>query len=124
MFEIGYTLPSEEQGPNDLARFARSAEETGFRLALTFFPDHFEAVAKLVTQEPVAKSVICGPNPDRHVEGIHRYVDAGVRDRGCVQRVGPDQAGFFHFSEGEEGALHPDGPCAISRRPGCCNHFR
>ena len=34
MPEIGYALSSEEHPPNDLVRFARDAEETGFEFAL------------------------------------------------------------------------------------------
>jgi hypothetical protein len=34
MVELGYALSSEEHTPNDLVRYARRAEETGFTFAL------------------------------------------------------------------------------------------
>jgi coenzyme F420-dependent glucose-6-phosphate dehydrogenase len=59
-------------------------------------PSHFEAVASLVTEDAVAESVTCGPDPDAHIKAIKRYADAGY-DHICVHQVGPDQEGFFEF---------------------------
>jgi G6PDH family F420-dependent oxidoreductase len=59
-------------------------------------PAHFESAAELVTEDAVAESVVCGPDPDRHLEGIQQYVDAGF-DHVCVHQVGPDQEGFMRF---------------------------
>ncbi len=59
-------------------------------------PAHFEQVAKMVTEEQVAKTVICGPDPQRHIEAIRKYVDAGY-DHVYVHQVGRDQEGFFRF---------------------------
>jgi G6PDH family F420-dependent oxidoreductase len=59
-------------------------------------PAHFEQAAKMVTEEQVAKSVICGPDPQRHIEAIRTYVDAGY-DHVYVHQVGHDQEGFFRF---------------------------
>ena len=39
MVQIGYTLSSEEFGPNELVRFAKRAEEAGFTAAMS--SDHF-----------------------------------------------------------------------------------
>jgi hypothetical protein len=33
MLRIGYSLSSEEHGPNDLVRYAQQAEEAGFTFA-------------------------------------------------------------------------------------------
>lgn len=63
-------------------------------------PSHFEAVAQLVTEERIAESVVCGPDPARHLAGIAKYVEAGY-DHVCVHQVGPDQAGFMRFYERE-----------------------
>jgi coenzyme F420-dependent glucose-6-phosphate dehydrogenase len=63
-------------------------------------PAHFEAVAELVTEESVAESVICGPDPERHLAAIAKYAEAGY-DHVCVHQVGPDQAGFMRFYERE-----------------------
>lgn len=53
-----------------------------------------------IAQEGIAESVVCGPNPARHLAGIAKYVDAGY-DHVCVHQVGPDQAGFMRFYERE-----------------------
>jgi G6PDH family F420-dependent oxidoreductase len=59
-------------------------------------PSHFEAAAANVTEDAVAESVVCGPDPARHLEKIRKYADAGY-DHVCVHQVGPEQAGFFEF---------------------------
>jgi coenzyme F420-dependent glucose-6-phosphate dehydrogenase len=63
-------------------------------------PAHFEAVAELVTEDAVAESVVCGPDPERYVAGIAEYAEAGY-DHVCLHQVGPDQAGFMRFCQRE-----------------------
>jgi G6PDH family F420-dependent oxidoreductase len=63
-------------------------------------PEHFESVAKLVTEEQVAASVTCGPDPERHLAAIRAYAKAGY-DHVCVHQVGKDQKGFFQMYEEE-----------------------
>jgi G6PDH family F420-dependent oxidoreductase len=57
-------------------------------------PKHFEQLAQLVTEEMIAKQVVCGPDIDRHVEAIQAYVDAGF-DHVYIHQIGPDQAAFI-----------------------------
>lgn len=57
---------------------------------------HFEQVSKEVTAEQVAKSIVCGPDPRRHLDKIQEFVDAGF-DHVYIHQVGPDQEGFFQF---------------------------
>jgi coenzyme F420-dependent glucose-6-phosphate dehydrogenase len=59
-------------------------------------PEHFEAVAELVTEEHVAESITCGPDPDDHLAAIRKYAKAGYGHI-CVHQVGKDQKGFFEF---------------------------
>ena len=59
-------------------------------------PEHFADVAKLVTEDAVAESIVCGPDPERYVEAIQEYVKAGF-DHVSFHQVGPDQEGFFRF---------------------------
>jgi G6PDH family F420-dependent oxidoreductase len=59
-------------------------------------PQHFEDVAKLVTEDAVAETIVCGPDPEPHVKALMKYVQAGF-DHVAVHQVGPDQAGFFRF---------------------------
>ena len=63
-------------------------------------PAHFEQATALVTEDKVAESIPCGPDPERHLEAIRRYVDAGF-DEVYVGQVGPHQDGFFRFFERE-----------------------
>jgi len=59
-------------------------------------PAHFEQAAKLVNEEAIAKQVICGPDAERHMAEIKKYVDAGF-DHVYVHQIGPDQEGFMKF---------------------------
>jgi len=59
-------------------------------------PEHFEAVAELVTEEHMTESITCGPDPERHLAAIRKYAKAGY-DHICVHQVGKDQKGFFQF---------------------------
>lgn len=63
-------------------------------------PAHFEAAAEMVREEDIAKAVVCGPDPARHVEALVEYAGAGF-DHVCVHRIGPDQEGFLRFYERE-----------------------
>ena len=59
-------------------------------------PAHFEQAVELVTEDAVAEQVVCGPDPERHIAQIRKYLDAGY-DHVYVHQVGPDQEGFFEF---------------------------
>ena len=59
-------------------------------------PAHFQQAAQLVTEETIAESVVCGPDPAKHIEEIRKYIDAGY-DHVYIHQVGPEQAGFIDF---------------------------
>jgi G6PDH family F420-dependent oxidoreductase len=59
-------------------------------------PSHFESAVEIVTEDMVADAVACGPDPERHVEAISAYLEAGF-DEVYVNQIGPDQEGFFDF---------------------------
>jgi G6PDH family F420-dependent oxidoreductase len=59
-------------------------------------PAHFEQVSQLVTEDMVAETFACGPDPERHVAAISEYLDTGY-DVVHVQQMGKDQAGFLDF---------------------------
>jgi coenzyme F420-dependent glucose-6-phosphate dehydrogenase len=63
-------------------------------------PRHFEQAVATVSEEDVAKTMVLGPDPERHVAAIQEAVDAGF-DHVYVGQAGPDQEGFFRFYEGE-----------------------
>jgi G6PDH family F420-dependent oxidoreductase len=62
-------------------------------------PSHFEGAVQMVTEEDVAESVVCGPDPAAHLEAIAAFADAGF-DHVYVHQVGPDQEGFLEFYAG------------------------
>jgi G6PDH family F420-dependent oxidoreductase len=55
-------------------------------------PRHFAQAAQLVTEDVIAEKVVCGPDPERHLEMIGRYADAGY-DHVWIHQVGPHQEG-------------------------------
>lgn len=59
-------------------------------------PAHFEQATEIVTEDMVAESVVCGPDPEKHIAKIKEYVDAGI-EHVYVHQVGPDQEGFLDF---------------------------
>ena len=63
-------------------------------------PAHYEQAVSLVTEDMAAESFVCGPDPERHLEAIRQYIEAGY-DEVYVQQIGPEQEGFFRFYERE-----------------------
>ena len=59
-------------------------------------PSHLEAASQLVTEDVVAESITSGPDSDRHVEAIQKYVEVGY-DEIFIAQVGDDQEGFLNF---------------------------
>jgi hypothetical protein len=58
----------------------------------------FAAATEHVSPETVAKGVSCGPSPERHLEAIDRFLQAGYNHIILVQ-VGPDQDAFLDLFE-------------------------
>lgn len=63
-------------------------------------PAHIEEASRTLRPEDVSREIVCGPDAQRHIEGINSYVKAGF-DHVYVHQVGPDQAGFMRFYERE-----------------------
>jgi coenzyme F420-dependent glucose-6-phosphate dehydrogenase len=63
-------------------------------------PAHFEQAAQLVTEQQIGEQLACGPDPERHLELLRRYAEAGY-DHIFVHQVGPDQEGALRFYERE-----------------------
>jgi len=63
-------------------------------------PAHFEQAATLVSEEMVADTIACGPDPQRHLDVIKRYLNVGF-DELYIGQIGPDVAGFLSFFEKE-----------------------
>lgn len=59
-------------------------------------PAHFEQAAQNVTEEMVASKVTCGPDPERHVQALTQYLEAGF-DEVYTTQIGEDQQGYLDF---------------------------
>lgn len=59
-------------------------------------PRDFQAACRDITPDDVAAAVVCGPDPDEHVQALVNLRRAGF-DRIAVHQIGPDQAGFLDF---------------------------
>jgi G6PDH family F420-dependent oxidoreductase len=57
-------------------------------------PAEFEQVTALAREEDVARTVVCGNDPDRHLRAIAAFAAAGY-DTVYVHQVGPDQEALF-----------------------------
>jgi G6PDH family F420-dependent oxidoreductase len=63
-------------------------------------PAYLEQAASGVRPEDLVREIVCGPDPQRHLDGIAEFVKAGF-DHVYVHQVGPDQAGFMRFYQRE-----------------------
>lgn len=54
----------------------------------------------MVTEDDIAQSVVCGPDPERHIARIRQYIEADY-DHVYIHQIGPDQEGFFQFYQRE-----------------------
>ncbi len=59
-------------------------------------PKLFEQVATLVTEEQATEHVICGADPQKHIDLIKTYLDAGFK-KISIHNIGPNQEEFFRF---------------------------
>jgi coenzyme F420-dependent glucose-6-phosphate dehydrogenase len=59
-------------------------------------PKHFEDAASIVTEDMIAESAICGPDPEPYLEKIREFEQAGFTHI-YLHQIGPDQEGFFNF---------------------------
>jgi hypothetical protein len=87
-------------GPRDRSEDLPNVALQGETTTLLPTAKHFEQAIAMVTEEQMAGAVVCGPDPERHLEGIRKCVEAGF-DHVHVDQVGPDQEGFFRFYETE-----------------------
>ena len=59
-------------------------------------PSLFEDAAELVSVDEVAKLIPCGPDPERHLNGIRKYTEAGF-NHVVIHQIGPNQEAFMDF---------------------------
>lgn len=61
---------------------------------------HFEQAVKVLSKEQTTDNVVLGPDPQAHIDGIRKFVDAGY-DYVYVHQVGPRQEEFMRFYQQE-----------------------
>ncbi|KUK99155.1 MAG: Luciferase family protein [Methanoculleus marisnigri] len=60
-------------------------------------PTHFEQLQQMVTPDDVAKNVLCGPDPQKIIEKVGKFVDMGY-DSVVIHQVGPEQQEFINLA--------------------------
>jgi G6PDH family F420-dependent oxidoreductase len=84
---------SAAQAVHDTSRWAL----TGWKVMSELpNPVNFEAATTTVTLDDVTGQFACGPDPERHLEVVKPFVDAGF-DHVVLMNAGPDPDGFFEF---------------------------
>jgi G6PDH family F420-dependent oxidoreductase len=59
-------------------------------------PEHFQQAVEPFGEEEIAKQIVCGPDPEPHIDAIREFIDAGY-DHVYVHQVGPEQEGAIDF---------------------------
>jgi G6PDH family F420-dependent oxidoreductase len=92
--------PSEEQG-RKLAHERFRFGALGWA-AMSEIPtvSGFEAATRFIRPEDLAESIPAGPDPEPHVAGIRKFLEAGF-DHLAIVGIGDDQEGFIRFFEKE-----------------------
>ena len=88
--------PDEAAAEKEAHRLWASSGVPGESSQELSMPAHFEQAAELVSPEDIAEKIPCGPDPERHLDTIRTYLDAGF-DEIHLSQVGEDQAGFLEF---------------------------
>jgi G6PDH family F420-dependent oxidoreductase len=61
----------------------------------------FAAASQMVTEDDVAERIPCGPDVDRHLDGIRRFAEAGFSHLALVQVGGDQQPDFIEWAAEE-----------------------
>jgi G6PDH family F420-dependent oxidoreductase len=64
-------------------------------------PRSFEVATRMVTEEQAGRQVSCGPDLDRHLDAVAKFVNAGFTHVALLQVGGPGQGAFLDVAEKE-----------------------
>jgi G6PDH family F420-dependent oxidoreductase len=92
-FKAAYA-PTEEEGGRIAFQNWPNAGVPGELSQVLPSPKHFEQASSLVTEDMVKKAFICGADPERHLEQIDAFAQAGF-DEVYVGNTGPHFQGLF-----------------------------
>jgi G6PDH family F420-dependent oxidoreductase len=70
-------------------------------------PAYFGSVASIVTTDEIAKTVVCGPDPEKYRAEIEKFAKAGFTHV-YLHQIGQDQEGFFAFARRELLPAYPE----------------
>jgi hypothetical protein len=91
---------TEEQGRTIVREWWPNNALAGTLGADLKMPRDIEFAAKPLSEEQAAAKIVIGPDPERHVEGIRKMLDAGY-DHVYIHQIGPAQERFIQFYERE-----------------------
>jgi len=63
-------------------------------------PDHFEQAAQLIRREDLIGKIVYGPDPQKHIERIQKYIEVGYTQV-YFHQIGPHQEEFMRFYQKE-----------------------
>ncbi|HEY0903079.1 MAG TPA: TIGR03557 family F420-dependent LLM class oxidoreductase [Marmoricola sp.] len=94
-YKVAYA-PTEDEGVGHAHRLWSNSGLPGELAQVLPSPRHFEQASTLVTEESTRKSVPCGPDARRHLEGIGPFLETGF-DEIYVSNMGPHYADMIRF---------------------------
>jgi G6PDH family F420-dependent oxidoreductase len=86
----------EQQGRATVHRIWPNEALPGELAQILPTPAHFEQASELISAEQASEDVPCGPDPERQLEAIRAYAEAGF-DELYIQQVGNEQERFFEL---------------------------
>lgn len=88
--------PSEQQARKTALEWWAIAALKGELTQELARPKQFEQACATVRAQDVAEEIVCGPDPQKHLAAIQKYLEAGF-EQVYIHQIGPDQIGFFDF---------------------------
>jgi G6PDH family F420-dependent oxidoreductase len=85
---------SEDEGVQTAHRLWRNELLPGSLPTTLPTPNDYAAASSLVTEDMMRDHLACGPDADRHIAEVRKFVNAGF-DEVYVQQIGPQQDEFF-----------------------------
>lgn len=99
--EVGLCWARDEAEAKRIAQERFAFSTLGWKVMTELpTPASFEAATKSVRAEDVAQQVACGPDPQKHIAAVRKFLDAGF-DHLVLVGIGPDQEGFLRFWQTE-----------------------
>ena len=99
--EVGLCWARKEAEAVRIARERMSFSLLGWKVLPELpTPASFESAVRCVRDEDIAEKFACGPDPERHVAAVRKYIEAGF-DHIVLLSAGPDQEGFLAFWQKE-----------------------